>query len=195
MPARGRERACAAWSTWKASACGRRSPSRRPDATRSGWIELKQAPRCATYHRSRTKWPRGCRKNNPRLTDDRAAFLAPHWSAPERRGRCRKSSAIRRTGSSTRCCITSRKCWRAGRAITAPVLWVRGAQEPTCVASRMEREAGCAKSRSDRRLRHLREVRCEMMADAGHMLHHDRPAEVARLIDDFARRWAGVGKP
>ena len=24
--------------------------------------------------------------------------------------------------------------------------------------------------------------------DAGHMLHHDQPAEVARLVEDFLRR-------
>jgi len=28
-------------------------------------------------------------------------------------------------------------------------------------------------------------VRVEVLADAGHMLHHEEPAAVARLIEDF----------
>jgi pimeloyl-ACP methyl ester carboxylesterase len=40
----------------------------------------------------------------------------------------------------------------------------------------------------------LRNVESVVVENAGHMLHHDRPDEVARLIDDFARRSA-VNKP
>ena len=38
----------------------------------------------------------------------------------------------------------------------------------------------------DERLRELfRNVRIETVPDAGHMMHHERPAEVARLIEAF----------
>jgi pimeloyl-ACP methyl ester carboxylesterase len=36
----------------------------------------------------------------------------------------------------------------------------------------------------------LRDVETVVVDDAGHMLHHDRPDEVARLIDDFFTRRA-----
>ena len=36
-----------------------------------------------------------------------------------------------------------------------------------------------------RRLSHIKDGRLEIVADAGHMLHHDQPAAVARLIESF----------
>jgi pimeloyl-ACP methyl ester carboxylesterase len=33
----------------------------------------------------------------------------------------------------------------------------------------------------------FRDLRYETLADAGHMLHHDQPEAVARLIEDFLR--------
>jgi pimeloyl-ACP methyl ester carboxylesterase len=41
----------------------------------------------------------------------------------------------------------------------------------------------------------LRDVESVVVEDAGHMLHHDRPDEVARLIVDFARRRDGMNRP
>ena len=35
------------------------------------------------------------------------------------------------------------------------------------------------------RLKHVPQARVALIEDAGHMLHHDRPAELARLIEDF----------
>jgi pimeloyl-ACP methyl ester carboxylesterase len=35
-------------------------------------------------------------------------------------------------------------------------------------------------------------VRIETIAGAGHMLHHERPEEVARLIEEFLQRDNGV---
>jgi pimeloyl-ACP methyl ester carboxylesterase len=37
----------------------------------------------------------------------------------------------------------------------------------------------------DRRLGHLKNVQANMMEDAGHMLHHDQPEKLARLIETF----------
>ena len=35
------------------------------------------------------------------------------------------------------------------------------------------------------RLTHFRNVRQEIIEDAGHMMHHDQPEVLARLIEDF----------
>ena len=37
----------------------------------------------------------------------------------------------------------------------------------------------------DRRLGNLRQVEARMMADAGHMLHHDQPEALARMLEAF----------
>jgi len=34
----------------------------------------------------------------------------------------------------------------------------------------------------------IRDLRIETIVGAGHMLHHERPEEVARLIEEFLRR-------
>jgi pimeloyl-ACP methyl ester carboxylesterase len=70
-------------------------------------------------------------------------------------------------------------CWSA---ITAPVLWVEA--DDTDVWRWMgPKEA--ARKEIDRRRQHIRELRCEMIADAGHMLHHDQPEALAALIEGF----------
>ncbi|MFN9806646.1 MAG: alpha/beta fold hydrolase, partial [Betaproteobacteria bacterium] len=64
------------------------------------------------------------------------------------------------------------------RAIEAPVLWIEGAQTDAY------RWAGDAEETA-RRIALLRQVDREVIDDAGHMLHHDQPLEVARRIERF----------
>ena len=72
--------------------------------------------------------------------------------------------------------------WHRGlTAIEAPVLWVASRDrnsfhEFTRTASYRRRLAV---------IRRLQEVE---LADAGHMLHHDQPAAIAALIEDFFSR-------
>ena len=35
------------------------------------------------------------------------------------------------------------------------------------------------------RLKNVPDVRSSVITDAGHMLHHDQPGQLARLIEDF----------
>ena len=63
-------------------------------------------------------------------------------------------------------------CWRA---ITAQVLWVFAAQTS-------ERMRFVHTPEYRRRLRAIHSLREATVEGAGHMLHHDRPDEVARLI-------------
>jgi pimeloyl-ACP methyl ester carboxylesterase len=74
------------------------------------------------------------------------------------------------------------------RSITAPVLWVAAAESdiPRWLDAHPEGEVG-----SDglhgvrRRLAQVPGGRLEVIAGAGHMLHHDRPDAVARVIEPF----------
>jgi pimeloyl-ACP methyl ester carboxylesterase len=70
-------------------------------------------------------------------------------------------------------------CWRA---ITAPVLWVE-AQDSTIWQWLGPQDS--ARAEIARRLACLANVTPRVMVDAGHMLHHDQPAALARMIEDF----------
>jgi pimeloyl-ACP methyl ester carboxylesterase len=125
-------------------------------------------------------------KTNPRLTPDKAEWLASHWAretaAPDGRTQWQ---ILGEPGHK----ITSAQNFRLDevlamyRRITAPLLAVvadddslsRWWQERYTIAEYHER----LKSVPDARLAHV--------ADAGHMLHHDQPARVAELIGDFFR--------
>ncbi|MGL4573558.1 MAG: alpha/beta fold hydrolase [Burkholderiaceae bacterium] len=115
-------------------------------------------------------------KNNPRLSQDKADFLAPHWAAqkgeqweilgdPWHRG---ISPVLYRVEEVL-------ACWRA---ITAPTLWVEAAQTDS-------RKFLGGIPDFEERLTHVPKLTKAMVQDAGHMLHHDQPQEVARLINEF----------
>jgi pimeloyl-ACP methyl ester carboxylesterase len=73
------------------------------------------------------------------------------------------------------------------------VLWVRAAQ--TDVLRHVGSDRDAALREVEVRKTSLRNVESVVVEDAGHMLHHDQPAEVARLIEGFASRCAGAAKP
>ncbi|WP_296001012.1 alpha/beta hydrolase [Rugamonas sp.] len=120
-------------------------------------------------------------KTNPRLSDERAAFLAPHWSARNDAGQWDiLGDPVHKRASPLLYRIEEvLACWRR---ITAPVLWVEA--DDTAMWQWMGPKPA-ARIEIDRRLGQLADLRRAMMADAGHMLHHDQPAALAALIEDF----------
>ncbi len=115
-------------------------------------------------------------RGNPRLRPDFAGFLALHWARENAAGRFELLADPAHRISSP---ILYRvpevvACWRA---ITAPVLWVLA--EHTSEAMSFVHGAEYR-----RRLQAIRSLREATVAGAGHMLHHDRPDEVARLVVD-----------
>jgi len=156
------------------------------------WIDqLKQGGTLRDYA-SQDEVAARLRKNNPRLSGERAAFLAQHWSQPDGQGRYRVAGdpAHRIVNPTLYRIDEVLACWRS---VECPVLWVRAAQ--TDVLRHVGADPDAALREVEARKASLRNVESAVVEDAGHMLHHDQPAEVARLIDDFARRCAGVGKP
>jgi pimeloyl-ACP methyl ester carboxylesterase len=120
-------------------------------------------------------------KTNPRLPQDRAAFLAQHWSAQDGAGQWHilGDPAHKQNGPLLYHAEEVLACWRN---IAAPVLWVEADD------TNMWRWMGPkeqARAEVDRRLGHLRKVTPRMMPDAGHMLHHDQPELLARMIEEF----------
>jgi pimeloyl-ACP methyl ester carboxylesterase len=120
-------------------------------------------------------------KTNPRLSDERAAFLAPHWSAPNDAGdwEILGDPAHKKPTPILYRVEEVMACWSA---ITAPVMWVEA--EDTNMWQWMGPKPA-ARIEIDRRLGHLADVQVNMMPDAGHMLHHDQPERLAAMIEAF----------
>ena len=147
------------------------------------WLDdLKNPPTLRTYP-SREAVAARLQKTNPRLPDDRAEFLSRHWAAENAQGECeilgdpahKKPSPLLYQVEEVMACY---------RAITAPVLWVEA--EDTNMWEWMGPKEQ-ARAEVDRRLSHLKHVSANMMADAGHMLHHDQPQVLARMVEEFLR--------
>ncbi len=70
------------------------------------------------------------------------------------------------------------ECWKR---ITAPLLWVEGDRSDPSVwwGDRY------TKAEFHQRLDLVADVRRHVVAPAGHMLHHDRPEEIAGLVESF----------
>ena len=146
------------------------------------WIDqLKQGGALRDYA-SRDEVGARLMKNNPRLLKERAAFLAEHWSVADGAGRYRVAGdPAHRVVNPTLYRIDEvLACWES---VECPVLWVRAAQ--TDVLRHVGTDAAAALREVEARKDVLRDVESVVVEDAGHMLHHDQPHEVARLIDGF----------
>jgi pimeloyl-ACP methyl ester carboxylesterase len=117
-------------------------------------------------------------KNNPRLARERAEFLARHWGRETADGRVllRGDPAHKIVNPVLYRYEEARACWSQ---VTAPVLWVDAAESET-----LKRVGLTAEQYAERRAA-FRSLRYVTVQGAGHMLHHDQPEEVARLIEEF----------
>jgi len=145
------------------------------------WLdELREPPVMRTYA-SLDEVAARLQQTNPRLPAERASFLARFWSARKENGEWEilGDPAHKVTGPLLYRVDEVMACWSA---ITAPVLWVEAEN------TEMWRWMGSkeqARAEVDRRRAHLANVTSRVIPDAGHMLHHDQPALLARLVEEF----------
>ena len=145
------------------------------------WLDgLLEAPELRSYATQAAVAAR-LQKTNPRLSDERAAFLSQHWSEQNAAGEWEilGDPVHKQPGPLPYHVEDVLACWKA---ITAPVLWVEADDTNMWLWMGPKPEA---RLEINRRLGHLVDVRAEMMADAGHMLHHDQPERLAAMIEDF----------
>ncbi|GAB3435135.1 alpha/beta hydrolase [Massilia solisilvae] len=145
------------------------------------WLDqLRQPPEMRGYA-SLAEVAARLQKTNPRLPHERAAFLAQHWAAQDASGQWQilGDPAHKQHGPLLYHVDEVLACWRQ---ITAPVLSVEA--EDTNMWRWMGPKEQ-ARAEVDRRLSHLANVSLRMMPDAGHMLHHDQPELLARMIEEF----------
>lgn len=126
-------------------------------------------------------------KNNPRLSSDKAMFLAEAWAqvGPDGRARLRSDPRHKLPFPTV---YRMEEVYAVWRAIRAPTLWVAAMQShiPEWLNDHPEGEgAPDTLAGVHRRIAHIRDARLVTIDDASHMLHHDQPGAVARAIEAF----------
>ena len=155
-------------------------PTRPEDAAGryARWLdELRERPALRPY-KSFDALAQRLRAGNPRLSVEKADFLARHW------GREAGDGSVVLRGDPAHKIVNpvlyrvdeARACWQQ---VSAPVLWIEAAHSDT--PTRMKLDAAELAQRRGA----FRRARYEIVENAGHMLHHDQPAAVAAAIDEF----------
>ena len=121
-------------------------------------------------------------KTNPRLSPDKAAWLATRWAAPDANGHWHllADAAHRRINPALYQADEIVETWAR---ISAPLLWIEGAD--TDIAKWWNNRY--PRSEFEARLARVPQVQTERFADCGHMLHHDRPDALAARLSAFLR--------
>jgi pimeloyl-ACP methyl ester carboxylesterase len=116
---------------------------------------------------------------NARLTRAKADFLARHWGTQQGSEVVLASDPGHKLVNATLYRLEeAMACWRR---VTAPVLWIGGA------------DSFVIKGFGDRPADYAARTACfarlteHIVEDAGHMVHHDQPEVLARLIEEFVQ--------
>ena len=124
-------------------------------------------------------------KTNPLLRADRAAWLAGHWSqrVAGSGGAADAWHLLADPNHKRHSPLLAQvddwlECWKL---ISAPVLWIEGDRSDVSIwwGNRY------TKAEFHERLNVVASVERHVVSPAGHMLHHDRPEDIARLLVAF----------
>ena len=145
-----------------------------------GWLDEMRVPPVMKHYDALGGVVSRLRKTNPRLSTERATFLAEHWSRrrPDGLYEILGDPAHKMRGPRPYRLDEAMAVWAQ---VTAPVLHVEGSESTTLrwIAGNQPLEVFRA------RFAAFRDWRQVEIAAAGHMLHHDQPEQVAALIEDF----------
>ena len=155
-------------------------PKQAPSRYRKWLDELRVTPSMRTYANQGEVAGR-LQKTNPRLSNERAEFLAQHWARENAEGRWEiLGDPVHKNSSPLLFRVEEiMACWQK---IIAPVLWVEANDTDVWRWMGPKEEA---RIEIDRRMTFIPNVQTEMIMDAGHMLHHDQPEILARLVEQF----------
>ena len=155
----------------------RTDPSAAPERIVE-WMDAQiEPPRFAPYA-SFSDLAARLKRNNSRLPDDKAEFLARHWGRETPDGKVELRSDPRHKAANPYLYRIEEAlaCWRR---VTAPALFVEGRDSHIRAWLKDHPEQYAERKAA---FRDLQEVELE---DCGHMMHHDQPRELARLIETF----------
>jgi pimeloyl-ACP methyl ester carboxylesterase len=155
----------------------RTTPDQAPARHRQWLDRLREPPRFRPY-RSFDEVAERLRRDNPRLTDERARFLARHWAKKNEDDTVVLRSDPRHKVANPYLFRIEEQvaCWRQA---TAAVLWV---------FARQSKRGGYLKDTAEQlaeRKGAFRDFREAWLDDCGHMMHHDQPQRLAVIIEEF----------
>jgi len=142
------------------------------------WLdELLDPPKFSSYASFDAVAAR-LQKNNPRLGDEMARFLAQHWAKQAGPGEVvlRSDPKHRIVNPVLNRVEEVMACWAN---VTARVLWVTGSESK---AARWRRDGTARLAERKAAIKDLHEVSVD---ECGHMMHHDQPKQLAAIIEDF----------
>ncbi|RZJ19982.1 MAG: alpha/beta hydrolase [Haliea sp.] len=119
-------------------------------------------------------------RTNPRLTQDKADWLARQWAAPDMQGQWRILGDAAHK-------ITNAQLYRVDevleiyRCISAPTLAIEASDDS--LGKWWQGKYTLAEYHE--RLHAVPQLATAVVQDAGHMLHHDQPDQLASLIESF----------
>ena len=119
-------------------------------------------------------------KTNPRLSPDKANWLASHWSRPDAAGKWQILGDPAHK-------VTSAQLYRVDEVleiyqrISAPTLAVEACSDSLTTWW----QGKYTLAEYHERLKQVPHAQVAVIQDAGHMLHHDQPEQLAKLIEDF----------
>jgi len=157
----------------------RTHPDQAPARYREWLAQLREPPVFARFP-SLEAFTHLLVRRNPRLAPERAAFIAAAWTRLEADGSVvvRADPAHKRVNAVLYRREEAEACWRE---ITAPVLYV--VAEQSDFLPRLGDDA-----RPETMAHFVRRLEPCLIADAGHMVHHEQPERLAREIEAFLAR-------
>ena len=154
-------------------------PEQAPERLRQWLDELKTPQRLKPYATLDDVAARLV-KNNPRLTRDRATWLAQHWAERRDDGlwHILGDPAHKRVNPAL---YRKDEVLEGWKVIEAPTLWIEGDETDP------DRWWGHRYPRSefDARIELVKGLRRVRLASCGHMLHFDQPQALAEALDSF----------
>ena len=150
------------------------------------WLnDLDQSPRLRGYG-SFEQLAERLQQQNPRLSAERALFLAQHWGvlhtaaavvdSDSDRVRLRADPRHKLINPLLYQLDEAEACWQQ---VTSPVLWVTGSDTATLGQLGIDADEHRRRRSQFARLTHIE------IANAGHMVHQDQPQALAKAIEDF----------
>jgi pimeloyl-ACP methyl ester carboxylesterase len=159
-------------------------PATKPDEAPgryAKWLDALREPQELRSYANIAQVAARLQKNNARLSDERAAFLALHWSRQNEAGQWEilGDGAHKRPSPILYQESEVMACWAQ---TTAPVLWVEADQTDVWKWMGGKERARIAIAA---RQKAIPKLITAMLTDAGHMLHHDQPEALAKIVEQF----------
>lgn len=141
------------------------------------WLDELRAPQTFHHHADLQVIAQRLQKTNPRLSDDKALYLASWLAQTTPQGVSYRADPHHKLVNPVLYRLEEAKaCWRA---ITAPTLWIQS-DAPFLQAMLKETTEETAERKAC--FANLQQL---VISDSGHMLHHDQPAALAAALQQF----------